>query len=41
MIKVATFGAGYFSQFHHNSWARIEGAELVGIADRKWHKIEK
>ncbi len=41
MIKVATVGAGYFSQFHHNSWERIADADLVGISDRNLHKIEK
>lgn len=33
-LRVACLGAGYFSQFHHDAWVRIEEAELVGIADR-------
>ena len=33
-IRVACVGAGYFSQFHYGSWARIDDAELVGAADR-------
>lgn len=32
-IRVACVGAGYFSQFHYGSWARIAGVELVGAAD--------
>lgn len=37
-IRVACVGAGYFSQFHYGSWARIEGVTLVGSCD---HDIEK
>ncbi|MEO4043424.1 Gfo/Idh/MocA family oxidoreductase [Hoeflea sp. CAU 1731] len=33
-LRVACLGAGYFSQFHFDAWARIEEVELVGIADR-------
>ncbi|MFK7752428.1 MAG: Gfo/Idh/MocA family protein [Sedimentitalea sp.] len=34
MIRVACVGAGYFSQFHLDGWARLPGATLVGICDR-------
>ncbi len=33
-IRVATIGAGYFSQFHHDAWSRIDEVELVAICDR-------
>ncbi|KIC50413.1 Gfo/Idh/MocA family oxidoreductase [Tateyamaria sp. ANG-S1] len=33
MIRVAGVGAGYFSQFHYGSWARMEGVEVVGACD--------
>ncbi|MBY5931738.1 Gfo/Idh/MocA family oxidoreductase [Tateyamaria omphalii] len=33
MIRVACVGAGYFSQFHYGSWARMEGVEVVGACD--------
>lgn len=32
-VKVACVGAGYFSQFHLGSWARIPDVEIVGVAD--------
>jgi D-apiose dehydrogenase len=32
-LKVAVAGAGYFARFHHDGWARLPEAELVGIAD--------
>jgi len=32
-LKVAVVGAGYFAQFHHEAWMRLERAELVGICD--------
>ncbi|MEM6373818.1 MAG: Gfo/Idh/MocA family oxidoreductase [Pseudomonadota bacterium] len=32
-VRVACLGAGYFSQFHYDAWARIDGAELVGACD--------
>lgn len=34
MIKVACFGAGYFSQFHFDGWRQIAGVSLVGVANR-------
>ncbi len=33
MIRVACLGAGYFSRFHLDGWARAEGAVVVGVAD--------
>ena len=32
-IRVACVGAGYFSQFHYGSWARIGDVEVVGACD--------
>lgn len=32
-IRVACVGAGYFSQFHYGSWARMDGVALVGACD--------
>ena len=32
-LRVACLGAGYFAQFHHDAWRRIDGASLVAIAD--------
>jgi len=32
-VRVACLGAGYFSQFHYGSWARMDGATLVGSCD--------
>lgn len=31
---VAVIGAGYFSRFHMDAWARLPGARLAGVADR-------
>ncbi|MEM8730830.1 MAG: Gfo/Idh/MocA family oxidoreductase [Pseudomonadota bacterium] len=33
-LRVACVGAGYFSQFHYDAWARIEGAHLVASVDK-------
>ena len=33
-LRVACFGAGYFSQFHYGSWARMDDVTLVGSCDR-------
>jgi predicted dehydrogenase len=33
-LRVATIGAGFFSQFHRGSWARIPGIDLVAVADQ-------
>ena len=32
--RVCVLGAGYFAQFQIRSWSRLDGAELVAIADR-------
>lgn len=32
-VRVACVGAGYFSQFHYGSWARMDGATLIGACD--------
>lgn len=33
-LRVACLGAGYFAQFHHDAWRRIDGVELAAVADR-------
>ncbi len=33
-LRVATIGAGFFSQFHYQSWVRIPDVELVAICNR-------
>ncbi len=33
-LRVACVGAGYFSQFHYGSWARMEQVKLVGSCNR-------
>jgi D-apiose dehydrogenase len=33
-LRVATIGAGYFAQFHHDAWARMDDVDLVAICDR-------
>lgn len=38
MIRVACVGAGYFSQFHYDAWARIDDADVVGVCDREESK---
>ncbi|MEM8776815.1 MAG: Gfo/Idh/MocA family oxidoreductase [Pseudomonadota bacterium] len=37
-LKVACLGAGYFSQFHLDSWHRINSVELVGVCDQDIEK---
>ena len=32
-LRVGLLGAGYFARFHHDAWARMGGAELIGVAD--------
>ncbi len=32
-LRVACVGAGYFSQFHYNSWSRLARVDLVGSCD--------
>jgi predicted dehydrogenase len=34
VIRVATIGTGYFSQYHYDGWSRIPDASLVGICTR-------
>jgi predicted dehydrogenase len=33
-LRVACVGAGYFSQFHYDSWARMARVDLVGSCDQ-------
>ena len=33
-LRVATIGAGYFSQFHHDAWARMEDVRLIAVCDQ-------
>ena len=40
MLRVATVGAGYFSQFHHDAWARLQGVQLVAVCDRDKNKAD-
>lgn len=39
-LRVATVGAGYFSQFHHDAWSRIAGARLVAVCDHDRAKAQ-
>ncbi len=39
-MRVACVGAGYFSQFHYGSWARIPQVELVGSCNRDITKAQ-
>jgi len=32
-LRVAVVGAGFFAQFHHEAWARLDTGDLVGICD--------
>ena len=32
-FRVACLGAGFFSQFHHDGWRRLQDAQLIGVAD--------
>jgi len=34
IVKVGVLGAGYFSQFHYDGWARLEGVSLAAACDR-------
>ncbi|ABG33256.1 gfo/Idh/MocA family oxidoreductase [Roseobacter denitrificans] len=34
-LRVACVGAGYVSQFHLGSWARIKDVKIIGVADTK------
>ena len=37
-IRVACLGAGYFAQFHHDGWRRLDAADIVGVAD---HDVDR
>lgn len=37
-LRVACVGAGYFSQFHYGSWARMDRVRLVGSCNRDIEK---
>ena len=39
-LRVACVGAGYFSQFHYGSWARIDGITPVGSCNRDIEKAQ-
>ena len=39
-VRIACLGAGYFSQFHYGSWARLDGVTLAGACDRDITKAE-
>ncbi len=39
-LRIATIGAGYFSQFHHDAWTRAEGATLAAVCDADRGKAE-
>lgn len=32
-LRVATIGAGYFSQFHYDAWSRIADTEVVALSE--------
>ena len=31
--RVAVVGAGFFSQFHLEGWAQLDGVQVVGLCD--------
>lgn len=33
-LRVATVGAGYFSQFHHDAWSAMDEVAIVAVCDR-------
>ena len=39
-VRVACVGAGYFSQFHYGSWARMDRVTLVGSCNRDIEKAQ-
>ncbi|MEO0943373.1 MAG: Gfo/Idh/MocA family oxidoreductase [Pseudomonadota bacterium] len=39
-LSVACVGAGYFSQFHYGSWARMDRVQLVGSCNRDIEKAK-
>ncbi|MEM7471757.1 MAG: Gfo/Idh/MocA family oxidoreductase [Pseudomonadota bacterium] len=40
MLKIACIGAGYFSQFHFDGWARTGLSKVVGVTNRDRSKAE-
>ena len=40
-IRLATVGAGYFSQFHYKAWQRIPEVNLISICNRDIEAAEK
>jgi len=39
-LRLATAGAGYFSQFHFDAWQRIPEVELVGVCNQTVEKAQ-
>lgn len=39
-LRLATAGAGYFSQFHFDAWRRIAEVELVGVCNQTLGKAQ-
>lgn len=39
-LRVACVGAGYFSQFHYDSWSRMDRISLVGSCDQNLEKAQ-
>ena len=39
-FRGVSVGAGYFSQFHYDAWARISDADLVALCDRDQSRAE-
>lgn len=40
-LRGATIGAGYFSQFHYDAWARMDQVELVACCDTDRSKAQQ
>ncbi|ASJ74429.1 putative oxidoreductase YhhX [Granulosicoccus antarcticus IMCC3135] len=40
-LTVACMGAGYFSQFHHEAWRRIESVSLIACCDAQLARAEQ
>ncbi len=40
VLRVAGIGAGYFSRFHYDAWARLDGVEVAGVTDLDLRKAE-
>ncbi|AWB65867.1 dehydrogenase [Saccharobesus litoralis] len=39
-LRVVGVGAGYFSQFHYDAWARLDNVELVAVVDLDHSKAQ-